>query len=91
MAKLLMVMSHDEVQRNIPYGLVCETRNSVRWNTGRRRAWEKTFSESERKAASKLFRQANTWTLVRGVPKMVRMSVGTFTLWQKLGEFCAVL
>ena len=92
MAKLLMVLSHDEVQRNIPYGLVCETHNSAQWNTGRRRrAWEKTFSEPERKAASKLFRQADTWALVRGVPERIRMSVGTFALWQKLGEFCAAL
>lgn len=92
MAKLLLILSHDEVHRDIPYSLVCETHNSAQWNTGRRRrAWEKTFSESERKAASRLFRQADTWALHRGVPDTVRMSVETFDLWQKLGKFCAQL
>ena len=47
MAKLLLILSYDEVHRNIPYSLVCETHNSACWNTGRRRrAWAKTFSES---------------------------------------------
>lgn len=47
------------------------------------------FSESERKAAGRLFKQARNWTVGRGVPYTVQMSRKTFHLWQKLGDFCA--
>lgn len=47
------------------------------------------FSESERKAAGRLFRMAHNWTVGRSVPDTVQMSRKTFHLWQKLGDFCA--
>lgn len=62
----------------------------VVWDTGRRRrAWLADFTEEERRAAGRLFKQARNWTVGRGVPYTVQMSRKTFHLWQKLGDFCA--
>ena len=92
MAMVLLVFDHSEAQRKIPYQMVCEGRNSARWNTmRRRRRWSAEFTETERKAASRLFKQACRWTLVRGVPAQVRMTPATYDLWCKLGDFCASL
>ena len=90
MANLMLVMSHEEVNANIAYSLICFARYGSAWNTGhRRRAWMADFTEEERRAAGRLFRQANDWTLVHGVPDKVTMSMKTFHLWRKLAEFCA--
>lgn len=37
----------------------------------------------------RLFRQAHDWTVGRGVPNEVTMTMKTFHLWRKLAEFCA--
>lgn len=90
--RVMLVLEHDEIQKNIPYALICETRSGSRWCTGtRRRRWTQEFNESERKAAAKLFHLAHQWYLVKGVPEEVRMSMGTMALWNKLGAFCASL
>ena len=92
MAKLYLSLNRDDVNRMIPYGLITSTRYGGRWNTRRRlNLWNETFSESEQKAASRLFSTARSWYVVKGVPDSVLMSVHTFDLWLKLGEFCASL
>lgn len=88
----MLHMDCDEIHKNIPYALICTTRESAVWETGkRRRAWAAHFSESERNACTALFKQAHQWYLVKGVPDTVTMSGRTFALWQKLGAFCASL
>ena len=90
MEKSMIELTAEEVYVNIPYSMICMTRYGCRWDTGRRRrAWLNDFSVSERKAASRLFQLAHRWSVVEGVPAIVRMSESTFGLWQKLGEFCA--
>lgn len=90
MANHMMTMSHEEVNANIAYSLICFTRYGSAWDTGRRRrAWLADFTEEERRAAGRLFKQACNWTVGRGVPDTVQMSRKTFNLWQKLGDFCA--
>lgn len=92
MAKLLVVLTHDKIQSEIPYSVVCMARYGAVWNTGRRRRrWAAEFTEAEREAARKLFSQSHDWLLSRGVPDEVRMWPSTFALWQKLGAFCASL
>lgn len=90
MAKLYVSLTAEEVHANIPYSLICMTRYGSAWDTGRRRrTWLADFSKSEREAAGRMFRVAHDWTVGRGVPGTVRMTVKTFNLWQKLGDFCA--
>lgn len=90
--KMQLELDRSEVQREIPYALVCETRYGRSWNTGfRKRTWVELFSESERRSCERLFRQAHLWYLVRGVPAKVHMSTNTLALWKKLGDFCASL
>lgn len=90
MAKLEVILTADEVRANIPYMLICETKESSVWCTSkRRRRWNAEFTEAERNAASRLFTLAHTWALVRGVPEEVRMSLSTYALWGRLAAFCA--
>jgi len=90
MAKMMLVLSADEVHQNIAYSLICMTRYGSSWGTmKRKRRWAEEFSENERKTASKLFREAHCWTCGKGVPDEVTMSLNTYSLWQKLGAFCA--
>lgn len=92
MAKLIMVLTSDEVHTNIPYSLICMTRYGSSWNTMRRkRRWKMEFTDAEREAATRLFSQSHDWLLGRGVPDEVRMSPKTFSLWQKLGHFCGTI
>ncbi len=90
--RALLVFDRDEIEKVIPYKMICETRYGAFWETSRRRRlWTQLFTESERKAASKLFKQAHRWHLVRGLPNEHRMSPSTYRLWCKLAEFCASL
>lgn len=90
--KMMLELSHDDIQRQIPYAVICETRYGRAWETGkRRRRWLAEFSEQERKAASKLFSQAHQWYLRTGVPEKIVMSTSTYALWQKLGAFCGTI
>lgn len=92
MANLMLVMSNEEVNASIAYSLICFARYGSAWDTGRRRrAWLADFTEEDRRAAGRLFRQAHDWTVGRGVPDEVTMSMKTFHLWRKLAEFCGSL
>lgn len=92
MAKMMLVLTRDEIQKNICYPLICETMCGAAWDTGRRRRrWAEEFTESERHACSKLKNQAYRWYLRTGVPDEITMSLSTFSLWQKLAAFCASL
>lgn len=92
MAEVFIEFTRDEIRKEIPYDLICETRESSAWKTGRRRRrWMLEFTASEREACTRLFRQAYSWYLTKGVPDKVMMSVKTCGLWQKLGYFCASL
>lgn len=85
-----LVLTSEEVNAHIPYAMVCMTRFGAEWNTMRRkRRWKAEFTEQEREAATKLFNLSYRWLLTTGVPDTVRMTVQTFALWMKLGEFCA--
>lgn len=90
MAKRMMKLTVEEVRANIPYDLICMVRYGCTWSSGRRRrAWLADFTEEERRATGRLFRQAHDWTVGRGVPDEVTMTEKTFRLWRKLAEFCA--
>jgi len=88
--KVMLHLSRDEVQKQIPYAMICETRFGKSWNTmKRKRLWVEQFTEAERKHACELFKQAHLWYLVKGVPESIMMYPRTLHLWQRLGEFCA--
>ncbi len=92
MALLYLEMERREIQKQLPYGVICEAKEGARWDTMRRkRRWLEEFSPAEREAAGEIFRKAHSWLLGRGTPEKVRMTLGTFSLWQKLGKFCASL
>lgn len=89
---IYITLTQDDIIEKIPYAMICEMRYGARWGTGRRRrAWATNFTESERKAAAALFKQAHSWYLVKGVPDEVKMKGSTFALWMKLAEFCGSL
>lgn len=92
MEKVMLVLTSEEVHAGIPYAMVCMARYGKDWDTmHRKRRWKVEFTETERKAAIKLFSQSHDWLLGRGVPGEVKMTTKTFGLWQKLGDFCASL
>lgn len=90
--KLMMVFDHEDIIKEIPYALICETHETSCWNTFRRkRFWNTVFNEKEQKACERLFRQAKSWHLSKGVPDSLTLTKETLVLWKKLGEFCAAL
>ena len=91
--KLYLEFNHDEIQREIPYQIIAETTSRSVWNTGRRKwLFASLFTEAERDMVSKIKAQAHSWALVKGVPQEgVKMTPATYTLWKKLGDFCASL
>lgn len=92
MAKLYLELTSEEVHADIPYAMICMTRYGKDWNTMRRkRRWKMEFTEAERGAASAIFSKSHDWTVGRGVPDTVKMTTGTYKLWQKLGCFCGSL
>lgn len=69
MAKIMLVMTHEEVDTNIAYSLICFSRYGSAWDTGRRRrAWLANFTEEERRAACRLFKQALAGPLAEAFP-----------------------
>ena len=92
MAEMMLVFSAEEVHRDLPYAMICMTREGAMWNTmHRKRRWKQEFSEAEREAATEIFRKAHAWLLTTGVPEKTMMSMKTYRLWQKLGDFCATI
>ena len=90
--RVCLVLTREQVERDIPFKMVCEARNGSRWDTfTRKRRWAAEFTSAEMTAATTLCRQAQNWTLGKGVPASVRMTETTFDLWKKLGDFCASL
>lgn len=87
-----VILTHEEINRTIPYAVICEARYGSRWDTmHRKRRWKEEFTDAERNAARKLFSKAHLWTLVKGAPEELHMKASTYLLWQKLGDFCASL
>lgn len=92
MASIEIVLTNEEVDQYIPYGMICMTRYSGIWNTIRRKImWNEEFSETERFKAEKLFCQAHNWAVGHGVPSTVRFDLFTFGLWKKIEAFCKSL
>ena len=88
--KLEIVFTRDEIPQIIPYQMICATRYGSVWNTMRRkRRWVEEFSSYEREKANAMCRQTYNWTCTTGLPETLRMSKGTYDLWQRLAEFCA--
>lgn len=88
--RVMLHLTHDDIVEKIPYHVICEARYGSRWNTGKVRAeWLANFTETERQTATRLFRQAHLWALVKGAPNEISMTPDTYELWQKLGQFCA--
>lgn len=84
-----LILNHDEVNEQIPYAIVAETMSGSRWcTTKRRRLMKEQFTESEIDAIHRLYKQAYSWYLVKGVPDEVKMTVQTYALWHKLANFC---
>ena len=88
MAKQMMKLTVEEVRANIPYDLICMVRYGCTWNTGRRRrAWQLDFTEDEKKAAGRLFRQSFAKTTDRLPGVKMRMRQCTMQLylrkWQR--------
>lgn len=88
--KLVIELDRDEIKDHIPYEIIWATRYSSVWNTMRRKQrWKTEFSGYERERANAMCRQAYNWTCTTGLPETLRMSKGTYDLWQRLGAFCA--
>jgi hypothetical protein len=87
-----IVLNRDEINRQIPYGVVCVGMSSSRWNTGKRkRLMKERFTETEIDAIYRLHQQARSWYLVKGVPDELRIMPKTLALWHKLAAFCCEL
>jgi len=87
-----IVLNRDEINRNIPYAIVCETMSGAHWNTGKRkRLMKEQFTQSEIEAVYRLHKQAHSWYLVKGVPDELRITPHILALWHKLANFCCQL
>lgn len=81
----IIELSHDDVQNELAYALICETMEGAYWNSGRRRRmFSKAFTRSEQQRISNIKAKAHKWYLVTGVPEKVRMSYDNYLLWQRL-------
>lgn len=90
MTKIMIAFTADDIRQKLPYMIIAETRFGARWNTmHRRRRWSQEFTESERNAARAIFSKAYSYALTKGVPDSVTMTMNTYSLWQRLGNFCA--
>jgi hypothetical protein len=90
--KMIIEMTSDEIRKRIPYALICETRNGAGWDTGkRRRLWKAQTDEASRRRFARLFRIADDWTLMHGVPDTYRMRMSELSDWDFLASFCCNL
>lgn len=86
-----LIFTKEEINKNIPYNMICETRYGSVWNTMKRRLlWNNEFTKEEKENAEKMFRQTHTW-YTKGVTESVRMDFSTYRLWNKVTEFCCCL
>lgn len=84
-----LILNRDEIQKQIPYAVVCETMSGARWNTGRRkRLMKQCFTQTEIDAIYRMHKQARTWHLVKGVPDELRITPHILALWNLLAAFC---
>lgn len=91
MAVIELILTREDVQKEIPYHFICQTRYGSVWNTMRRKLkWNHRFKDSEKTDVEKLFRQAHSW-FINGVPDTVRMSFATYCLWNEIYKFCTTL
>ena len=89
--RVVLELTREQVEQDIPYKAVHEAKNSPSWDTtSRLTRWNNEFSDTEATEATALFKQADKWTQ-DGIPATVRMSETAFDLWLKLGAFCASL
>ena len=88
---VMLHLSYDDVHEILPFALICTTRESSAWETGKRkRAWLAQFTPEERERATDIFRCAHSMYLKKGVPENgLMMYPKTYDLWQKIGAFCA--
>lgn len=87
----MITLSHEEVQKNLPYQFICETMSSNRWSTLRRkRLYEAVFTRKEREEIAEIRRLSNSWHLKNGVPESYTLSGMKLALWHKVAEFCAL-
>lgn len=88
---IMLHLSRDDIIEKLPYDLICTTRESSVWETGKRkRAWLAQFTPEEREASADIFRRAHSMHLTKGVPENgIVMHQKTYDLWQKIGAFCA--
>ena len=84
-----LVLNRDEINRQIPYAVVCETMSGARWSTSKRvRLMREQFTQAEIDAIYRMHQQARIWYLVKGVPEELRIMPKTLALWHKLAAFC---
>ena len=83
-------LQNSELDHELHYRLITETRHISAWDTGRRkRLYNEAFSSEEQAQHEFLFRQA--WQWERGnLPKegCTTMTPDTYAQWQKLAHFC---
>lgn len=66
----IIELTHDDVQNELAYALICETMEGAYWNSGRRRRmFSKAFTRSEQQRISNIKAKAHKWYLVTGVPE----------------------
>lgn len=84
-----IVMNRTEIEANIPYKIVAEVIGGAKWNTGRRkRLMNESFTLTERNAIYKIYSQARSWYLVKGLPDELRITPHILRLWHRLANFC---
>lgn len=68
----IIELTHDDVQNELAYALICETMEGAYWNSGRRRRmFSKAFTRSEQQRISNIKAKAHKWYLVTGVLNIV--------------------
>lgn len=88
---LNIILTRDEIESLIPYQIICETRYTSIWDTGkRRRLWNERFSAAEQEVAEKLFRQARRW-YINGITESASFDLMEYRMWDRLAEFCLSL
>lgn len=90
--KMMLKLNQAEIKNNIPYMLIVETRYGCRWNTTKRKKmWTSEFTESERKLLSSWMPKFHRWCFVSGAPEEIIISLKTYSLLQRFGNFCMML